>query len=169
MANDLLLATDAGRIERPRKPLVLVDRNDGGALIVMPPRPVWDRTELSPVELAAFALLIAATARAMLDVLPQLEDGCINYWDAGNWALNDAAEPPGPKRGPEHRRMHVHLLGRSPRSTSPSWQWGESPVFPCYADRLTWGARHEPLRDDETGRIVTRTRELLGSRYRMDA
>lgn len=165
MANPVLFTGDAGRIELPQRPLVLVDRADGGALIVMPPRPVWDRTELTAAELCGFSLLVAAAAKAMLDTLPQLDGGCINYWDAGNWALNDAAEPAGPKRGPEHRRMHLHLLGRSPRAHSPSWRWGESPVFPAYADRFTWGAHHEPLRADETDRLIVRAQELLATRY----
>lgn len=167
MANTVLFTNEGGRLELPEKPFVLVDRADGGALIVMPPRPVWDRTELSAPELAQFSLLVAATARAMLDVLPQLEGGCINYWDAGNWALNEAAEPAGPKTAPRHRRMHLHLLGRSRHAKSPSWRWGESPVFPTWADRLTWGAKHEPLRDDECDSIVATTQMLLAARYRI--
>lgn len=168
MANRVLFTTGGGRIELPEKPFVLVDREDGGALIVMPPRPVWDRTELSALELAQFSLLVAATARAMLDVLPQLEGGCINYWDAGNWALNEAAEPAGrPKTAPRHRRMHLHLLGRSRHATSPSWRWGESPVFPTYEGRLTWGAKHEPLNAEECEHIVATTQMLLAARYQL--
>jgi hypothetical protein len=167
MANTVLFSTDGGRIERPEKPFVLVDREDGGALIVMPPRPVWDRTELSAKELASFSLLVAATARAMLDVLPQLEGGCINYWDAGNWALNDAAEPPGPKTAARHRNMHLHLLGRSRTAKSPAWRWGESPVFPTFDGRLTWGAHHEPLSYDECHHIVATVEMLLAARYRL--
>jgi hypothetical protein len=167
MANVVLYEAPGGRIELPQKPLVLVDRADGGALIVMPPRPVWDRTEMTADELCRFSLLVAAAAKAMLDTLPQLEGGCINYWDAGNWALNEAAEPPGPKRGPDCRRMHLHLLGRSPRATSPSWKWGESPVFPAYRERFTWGAAHQALNSDEADRVVARARQLLDTRYRL--
>jgi hypothetical protein len=167
MANTVLLTADGGRIELPRKPFVLVDRADGGALIVMPPRPVWDRTALAARELAAFSLLVAATARAMLDVLPQLEGGCINYWDAGNWRLNEEAEPKGPKRGPDYRSMHLHLLGRSRTAKSPSWRWGESPVFPTYAERNSWGAGHEPLNQDECTAVIHRTTQLLETRYRV--
>ena len=53
----------------------------------------------------------------MLDELPQLEGGCIGYWEASNWALNDLAEPRGPKSPREHRRVHMHLFGRSPRAS----------------------------------------------------
>ena len=59
----------------------------------------------------------------MLDVLPQLAGGCINYWEAGNWALNDAADPKGRKDARAHRQMHLHLLGRSPSSADPAWAW----------------------------------------------
>src|SRR6185503_10551912 len=126
---------DGGCIVMPDLELVLVDRGDGGNLIVNPPRNVWERSELSAVELSLWSSLVAATGKAMLDVLPQLEGGCINYWEAGNWALNEQAEPRGPKTAREHRRMHLHLLGRSPGATHPAWRWGESPVFPRYAER----------------------------------
>src|SRR5690349_17361720 len=107
---NVLLTTSGGTVVLPDTSLVLCDRKDGGNLIVNPPREVWDRSELFPTELIAWSFLVAATARAMLDVLPQLEGGCINYWDAGNWALNEDAEPRGPKRGEVHRRVHLHLL-----------------------------------------------------------
>jgi hypothetical protein len=102
-----------GRLVLPARTLVLVSREDGGNLVVEPPRPVWERSELEPDELTAWSTLVAAAERAMLDVLPQLADGCINDWEAGNWALNEAAPPVGPKTGPRHRSLHLHLLGRS--------------------------------------------------------
>lgn len=40
-----------------------------------------------------WSFLVAATGRAMINALPQLEGGCVNYFDAGNWALHDAAPP----------------------------------------------------------------------------
>ncbi|MGZ5446485.1 MAG: hypothetical protein ACXWLY_31685 [Thermoanaerobaculia bacterium] len=77
-----LFTSSGGSIVLPE--LVLVDREDGGNLIVEPPRDVWERSELTAEELTLWSFLIAATGRAMLDVLPQLEGGCINYWEAGN-------------------------------------------------------------------------------------
>ena len=82
----------------------------------------------------------APPGRAMIDVLPQLAGGCINYWEAGNWALNDEAEPRGRKEARSYRQMHLHLLGRSPASTDPAWKWGESPRFPAFAERHSWAA-----------------------------
>ncbi len=140
---------------------VLVSREDGGNLIVNPPREVWERSELTPEELAAWGALVAATGRAMIDTLPQLEGGCVNYWEAGNWALNEAAEPRGAKNAPEHRRVHLHLLGRSPTAKHPAWRWGEAPKFPDYADRLDWAKDFERLTAEECQRIIESAKKRL--------
>ena len=160
-----LLTAPGGILLLPDRATVLVDRADGGNLVVIPPRQVWDRSELSGEELTQWSFLVSASARAMLDVLPQLAGGIINYWEAGNWALNDAALPEGRKRGDRYKSVHLHLLGRSPGSSNPNWQWGESPVFPRFADRHTWSATFELLRPDECAAIVGRASELLTSRY----
>ena len=89
--------------------MVFLDRADGGHLIVNPPKHVWEQSELSAVELAHWCFLVGAVGRAMIDVLPQLDGGCVNYFEAGNWALNYAAPPKGPKRAKEHRRVHMHI------------------------------------------------------------
>ena len=149
-----LFACEGGEVVLPDQPLV--DRADGGNLIVNPPRAVWERSELTARELTAWSFLVAATGRAMLDALPQLAGGCINYWEAGNWALNEEADPRGPKTPTLHRRVHLHLLGRSPRATHPAWKWGEAPVWPAYADRLQWFAGFNPLTRDECTAVVAR-------------
>src|ERR1051325_11241738 len=154
-----LFTCSGGDVSLPA--LVLVDRRDGGNLIVNPPRPVWERSELTPAELTQWSFLVAATGRAMLEALPQLEGGCINYWEAGNWALNDAAEPRGPKSAPESRRVHLHLLGRSPRATHPAWRWGEAPQFPAFEERRAWASSFAPLTEDECRAVVARAIELL--------
>lgn len=156
-----------GSLALPAATLVLVDREDGGNLIVEPPRAVWERSELTAAELGAWSALVAAAGRAMIDGLPQLAGGCVNYWDAGNWALNAAAEPRGAKDGPTHRRVHLHLLGRSPRARSRAWRWGEAPAFPDFADRFTWAAGFRRLTAAECHEVVRRTRDLLGTRYGM--
>jgi hypothetical protein len=164
---DSLLACSGGTVVLPDRSLVLVDREDGGNLIVNPPRPVWERSELTPEELTAWSFLVAGTATAMLETLPQLRGGCINYWEAGNWALNDAAAPAGRKDPREHRRVHMHLLGRSPRAQHAEWQWGEAPMFPRFADRFEWAARFQQLTTAECDAIVKRTVEILKSKYAM--
>ena len=158
-----LVRCEGGVLELPT--LVLNDREDGGHLVVQPPRPVWDRTALSHGELAAFSCLVAAAAKAMLDVLPQLEGGCINYWDAGNWALNVNASPVGPKRGEDARLLHLHLFGRSRHAENPDWQWGEGPRFPRFADRLKWAADLTPLTGEECRQVAAACVHLLAARY----
>lgn len=152
-----------GTVSVPQLPLL--DRQDGGNLIVNPSRPVWERSELSRDELIQWSFLVAATGRAMLDALPQLADGCINYWEAGNWALNDKAEPAGPKDVTRHRRVHMHLLGRSRASTNPLARWGESPEFPDYSDHQERLAKNRPLRAAECAAVLQRLRWLLSHRY----
>lgn len=142
-------------------PLVLCDRSDGGHLVVNPPRPVWERNSLTPSELVLWSLLVAATGQAMLDTLPQLEGACLNYWEAGNWALNAQAAPVGAKDVQTHRRVHHHVFGRSQNATHPDWQWGESPRLPTYANRLAWASALQPLSEAECSGIARRCHEVF--------
>ena len=160
-----LFTCNGGHLVLPDRASLLVGRENGGHLVVNPPRPVWERSELAPAELSAFAFLVAAAGRAMIDCLPQLAGGCVNYWEAGNWALNDEAEPRGRKDARRHRRMHLHLLGRSPASIDPAWVWGESPMFPRFAEKESWAAGFERLTASECYRIVSRTDALLRTTY----
>ena len=159
-----------GTIVLPDAKLVLVSREDGGNLIVNPPREVWERSELSAQELTAWSFLVAATGAAMLRALPQLENGCINYWEAGNWALNIDAEPRGVvKSGPQHRKVHLHLLGRSREAKSASLVWGEAPHFSSFAERHAWAANHKRLTPGECTQIVKLAESLLKEKYNMPA
>lgn len=163
----ILFQCIGGTIVLPDSNAVLIDRADGGNLVINPPRPVWERSELTRDELIAFSCLVAAAGSAMLETLPQLTGGCLNYWEAGNWGLNDNAEPRGRKLAREHRTMHLHLLGRNPRSTNIRTQWGEAPIFPKYAERESWAANYQRLHPDECVGIVTRTESLLLEKYAM--
>lgn len=149
-----LMSGAGGHLVLPDRASLLVGAANGGNLVVLPPRPVWERSELTSEELTHWSWLVAAAGRAMIDTLPQLANGCVNYWEAGNWALNDAADPPGRKRARDHRSVHLHLLGRAPASTDPAWRWGESPRFPDYAERLTWAEGYERLSAAECRGIV---------------
>jgi hypothetical protein len=164
-----LFTCGGGHVLLPDRNLVLVDRRDGGVLIVTPPREVWERGELSPEELTLWSFLVAATGRAMLDALPQLDGGCVNYWEAGNWALHERAEPAGPKRAREHRRVHANLLGRSRTAADPSWRWGEAPKFPDFDERHAWASEFERLSDGECRDVIARAEDLLKTRYGMRA
>jgi hypothetical protein len=165
----ILFRCDGGDLALPASRLVLVSREDGGNLVVIPRREVWERSELSREELMLWSFLVAAAGRAMLDVLPQLGGGCINYWEAGNWSLNDDADPPGPKDRRQSRRVHLHLLGRNPRATHPDWRWGEAPNFPDFANRHSWAAGFERLTPEECVAVVQRTERLLDENYGVGA
>lgn len=160
-----LFSCVGGDLMLPAREGALVSREDGGNLIVNPPRDVWERGELSPQELRDWSCLVAAAGSAMLAVLPQLDGGCINYWEAGNWALHDAAPPQGPKKARDHRSMHLHLLGRSINAKSPNWRWGESPVFPRYAERAGMARPEDRLTPDETMAIVGAAARILMAKY----
>ncbi len=161
----VLFSCHGGHLVLPDRASLLASREQGGNLVVNPPRAVWERSELTPEELTQFAFLVAAAGRAMIDVLPQLEGGCLNYWEAGNWALNDEAEPQGRKQAKGHRSMHLHLLGRSPSSKDPAWAWGESPIFPRFAEKASWAAGFERLTAGECYQIVSRADTLLRTTY----
>jgi hypothetical protein len=160
-----LLACAGGTLVLPARGTALCSREDGGHLIVEPPRPVWERSELPAAELSAWGALVAAAGRAMIDGLPQLRDGCVNYWDAGNWALHDAADPPGPKEIRARRRVHLHLLGRSRSAPDPAWRWGEAPLFPRFAERASRLAGMERLTPEECTIVVRRADQLLRQAY----
>ncbi len=160
-----LFACVGGALVLPDKGRALLSREDGGNLVVDPPRAVWERCELSPSELSRWGFLVAAAGAAMIESLPQLKDGCVNYWEAGNWALHDDAPPVGRKTARESRRVHLHLLGRSPAARDPDWRWGEAPVFPRFGERAARLAAYERLSAAEASAIVDRTEELLRARY----
>jgi hypothetical protein len=159
----ILVNHAGGTVALPAKPMN--HRSDGGHLLVNPPRQVWERTELSVVELTQWACLVAATGQAMLETLPQLAGGSLNYWEAGNNSLNDLAPPVGAKNPKLHRKMHLHIFGRSKDASHPDWQWGEPPQFPKFASSATWAAQFSPLNSDECAAIRVRIEELLATKY----
>ena len=101
----------------------------------------------------------------MLDALPALQGGCINYWEAGNWALNDQAAHAGPKIAEDHRCMRLHVLGRSRNARHPDWRWGESPRFPDFANSTRWAAGLSTLTPLECDAVVKRLQNLLQTTF----
>ena len=160
-----LVACPGGQLTLPARSDLLLDRRDGGHLTVLPPREVWERSELTARELTDWSFLVAAAGRAMIEALPQLAGGCVNYWEAGNWAVHDRAEPAGPKAAAAHRRVHLHLLGRSPTASDPDWRWGEAPRFPRFARRHDRATSYERLTPMECEAVVSRAQLLLVDNY----
>jgi diadenosine tetraphosphate (Ap4A) HIT family hydrolase len=161
--SEVLYRGPGGKVILPGR--VFLDRADGGHLIVLPPAEVWERSELTAAQLVEWSFLVAAVGRAMIDALPQLAGGCVNYFEAGNWALNDAAKPKGRKRAAEHRRVHMHIFGRSPQAKHPSWRWGEAPKIPDWKDRYAAAAGFEGLNEKECKAIAKRLRANLAGWY----
>ena len=73
-----LFSCVGGHLALPDAASVLLDRRDGGNLVVLPPRKVWERSGFRPRSSPAGRTWWFAAGRAMLEVLPQLEGGCIN-------------------------------------------------------------------------------------------
>ena len=161
----VLIRSAGGSVALPDPRTIMIDRLNGGQLVVFPARRVWDRTALDAAELTQWNFLVAATAIAMLDTLPQLRDGCINYWDAGNWALHPQAPPIGAKSAPAHRFLHQHLIGRSPQSSDPCWTWGESPLFPHFRDRYEWSRGKAALTPTECTQMMPSLTRALREAY----
>jgi len=70
-----------------------------------------------------------------------------------------------PKTPALHRKMHLHVFGRSPRATHPDWLWGEPPRFPAFVQSEAWTRQFTRLEDGEGVALGARIQELLGTRY----
>ena len=160
----ILFSCNGGHLVLPDRASLLVEPRERRQPVVNPPRAVWERSELTPAELTCFAFLVAAAGRAMIDVLPQLEGGCINYWEAGNWALNDEAEPKGARTRGRIARCTC-ICSAEARVDRSGVAWGESPRFPRFADKESWAAAFERLTAGECYQIVSRTDTLLRTTY----
>jgi hypothetical protein len=56
-------------------------------------------------------------------------------------------------------------VGRSPRSSDPSWQWGEAPFFPPFAERMAWSQGKALLSAAECRDVVARLQRILAASY----
>ena len=163
--NKVIFSGAGGTVTLPVTPLN--GREDGGHLLVNPPREVWERSELTASELMHWSFLVAATGAAMLATLSQLKDACLNYWEAGNWSLHDTAPPVGSKNPRDHRRVHLHIFGRSRTASHADWQWGESPRFPACIDAKKWSSQFAILTPDECRRISAGIEVLLQEKFNL--
>lgn len=87
----------------PNKPLI--DRRDGGHIMIYPMRKKLDRTSMTPEESAEYIPFCIALGRAFTEVMNEsgIEVERINWMDMGNWRLVPYDDP----------RMHVHIFGRA--------------------------------------------------------
>src|SRR5688572_2513879 len=81
----------------------LIDREDGGHIIIEPKRKIVDRQQLKASEAIEFMRLTLIVGEAMKTVLSAhgITIGRINYQDNGNWSV---LKPEGP-------HFHLHIYG----------------------------------------------------------
>lgn len=105
-------------IEAPNEPLV--DRNDGGHIVIHPKIKVIDRQQLNVQQAIEMMRMTIVAGQALKDVMTAhgVHIGRINYQDNGNWSVFD---PEGPS-------LHVHLFGRA--TTARYQKYGEACYFP---------------------------------------
>jgi diadenosine tetraphosphate (Ap4A) HIT family hydrolase len=102
----------------PNKPLI--DRLDGGHVMIYPKTPVKDRTLLSPAQAIELMKLSMIVGEAMETGLNKrgIDVVRINYQDMGNWGF-------GTDTGPI---LHLHIFGRA--ASSQHQKHGEALYLP---------------------------------------
>jgi diadenosine tetraphosphate (Ap4A) HIT family hydrolase len=133
-------------VEAVDKPLI--DRDDGGHIIIEPKIKIVDRQQLSPAQAIELMRLTMAVGEAMKIGLAHngVDIGRINYQDNGNWSVLK----------PEGAFLHVHLYGRAINSRSQPY--GQACHFPHPMDQPEFYASLKPLRADD---IIMVRRVLL--------
>jgi diadenosine tetraphosphate (Ap4A) HIT family hydrolase len=129
----LIFKTPNFLIEAPEKPLV--DRGDGGHILITPKIPVTDRQHLSAKLAIELMRLTVITGQAMTTVMNTngVDIGRINYQDNGNWTVFR----------PEGSFLHVHLYGRA--KSSQYNKYGQACFFPHKDEAPEYYERFNPL------------------------
>jgi diadenosine tetraphosphate (Ap4A) HIT family hydrolase len=98
----------------------LVDRDEGGHVVISPKKRISMRQDLSPTQAIEFIRLTMVVGEAMTSVMKRhgVDIGRINYQDNSNWSV---FKPEGPY-------FHLHLYGRAKNATVQ--RFGESLYFP---------------------------------------
>ena len=128
-------------IEAPDAPLV--DRLDGGHVVIHPSIPVSKRQDLTYKLACELMQLTIIVGQAMEDVLKQsgIPIGRINYQDNGNWSV---FSPGGPL-------MHIHLFGRATNARIQTY--GEALYFPHREKHPAFYERNAALLPEESAAI----------------
>lgn len=124
-------------IEAPIKPLV--DRQDGGHLIIHPVVAVTDRQQLTPELAIELMRLTIVAGQVMCDVMRRhgVDIGRINYQDNGNWSVF----------APGGATMHIHLYGRA--ISARIQRYGEATFFPHRDREPEFYSHLQPLQHDD--------------------
>jgi diadenosine tetraphosphate (Ap4A) HIT family hydrolase len=133
----------------PDKPLI--DRADGGHIIIFPKMSFVDRQQLNPKQAIELMRLTMVVGRAMTTVMNEhgFDIGRINYQDNGNWAV---FKPKGP-------HLHVHLYGRA--KSAKIQLYGQACKFPHIEEQPEFYKDLEPLNEEDIKDIKTEIELLL--------
>lgn len=121
------------RVEVPEFPLV--DRADGGHVVIDPIVKIVDRQQLTPLQAVELMRLTMVTGEAMTNVMIRhgVDIGRINYQDNGNWGV---FKPEGPF-------MHIHLYGRA--KSAKVHTYGQACYFPHRDEDPEYYKKFNPL------------------------
>jgi len=117
-ADYLIWESPAFFVLAEREPLV--DREDGGHIVITPRNRIPDRQALTATQAIEFMRLTMVVGEAMAAVMTRhgVNMGRINYQDNGNWSV---FKPGGPY-------FHLHLYGRA--TTARTQKYGQTLNFP---------------------------------------
>lgn len=136
-------------VHAPEAPLV--DRNDGGHIVIDPRQPVSDRQQLTPIQAIELMRLTIVAGAAMTMVMNRhgVDIGRINYQDNGNWSVFK----------PEGAMLHIHLYGRAKHATIQ--KYGQTLHMPHRDDYPELYANLKPLEPRDVQEIRAEIIALL--------
>lgn len=136
----------------------LVDRADGGHVVIEPRQFVSKRQHLSPVMAIELMRLTLLVGEAMETVMNKqgVDIGRVNYQDNGNWSVFS-------DKGP---CLHYHLYGRA--RSAVLQPYGEALHFPHKDKYPEFYAAVQPLTDEDAGEIAAAILNLLKSEQYQD-
>lgn len=129
----LIFETKNFNIEAPEHPLI--DREDGGHIVIDPKEKVRDRQALSATLAIELMRLTIITGGAMSTVMNKhgVDIGRINYQDNGNWSV---FKPEGPF-------LHIHIYGRA--KSARVQKYGQTLYFPHREEQPDFYTAFKPL------------------------
>lgn len=145
----IIYQTENFSVEAPDAPLV--DRNDGGHILIDPKVKVRDRQQLSPPQAIELMRLTIVVGEAMTRVMNRhgVDVGRINYQDNGNWSV---FSPEGP-------HMHVHTYGRA--KSAKVQRYGQACYFPHRDEQPEFYKDLKPLSAEDVSAIKKEIGDLL--------
>jgi diadenosine tetraphosphate (Ap4A) HIT family hydrolase len=117
-------------------------------LVVIPDRPVDERSKLSPFEALELTFLSIVAGKLLKR---QHGAAWINYQENGNWQLDTGKE----------RILHLHVYGRS--KSAKSQQYGEALSFPLRKDLDAWQV--EPYTVTETNADIEKAADIVQEQW----